>query len=389
VGQSVSRNKLVQAAKGDYVLFLDGDVVPIPGSISEMLDILVSNDQWTGVYYDVHGDIYDEAGATPVELPITMADMSTSPVPMFHYAVYDRGFLNAHPLPEFYPFDGPGWGVEEEMCGLTAPDILYGVINGRKFYHCQAGRSHNFLKTRLVESRAERYAVWQALRGLPLKDVEQVFQAKQPLMRKTRLKMATLATRDLVTDAGIQALGKFMPWMIWGEGCKDSGLTELLFEHDKRHHVLPKVAKGQARTALTVVPRRYSSVWLLANLPAVPTTPGGVPWLLLGGIRGLGKYRTLAGFRDGVAGYSGVMTDDVQTHWVTCLLGVPSEVSGVSGDDGDELSEDQCELLAELGLKRVMGMVEVGAFRVLIQNSCLSRVIVPLTAMLEGANGVA
>jgi hypothetical protein len=61
------------------VLFLDGDVVPIPGSIDEMLDILVSNDQWPGVYYDVHGDIYDEAGATPVELPLTMADMSTCP----------------------------------------------------------------------------------------------------------------------------------------------------------------------------------------------------------------------------------------------------------------------------------------------------------------------
>ena len=124
LGQSISRNKLVQAAKGDYVLFLDGDVVPIPGSIDEMLDILVSNDQWPGVYYDVHGDIYDEAGATPVELPIAMADMSTSPVPMFHYAVYDRGFLNAHPLPEFYPFDGPGWGVEEEVCGLSAPNTV-------------------------------------------------------------------------------------------------------------------------------------------------------------------------------------------------------------------------------------------------------------------------
>jgi glycosyltransferase involved in cell wall biosynthesis len=128
LGQCVSRNKLCQAARGDYVLFLDGDVVPIPGSIEAMLDVLVSNDaQWPGVYYDVHGDIYDEAGATPVELPITMADMSTSPVPMFHYAVYDRGFLNAHPLPEFYPFDGPGWGVEEEMCGLTAPGTVYGV----------------------------------------------------------------------------------------------------------------------------------------------------------------------------------------------------------------------------------------------------------------------
>ena len=124
LGQSIFRNKLVATAKGDYVLFLDGDVVPIPGSIDEMLDILVSNDQWPGVYYDVHGDIYEEAVATPVELPITMADMSTSPVPMFHYAVYDRGFLNAHPLPEFYPFDGPGWGVEEEMCGLSAPGTV-------------------------------------------------------------------------------------------------------------------------------------------------------------------------------------------------------------------------------------------------------------------------
>jgi hypothetical protein len=50
-------------------------------------------------------------------------------VPMFHYAVYDRGFLNAHPLPEFYPFDGPGWGVEEEMCGMTAPGTVYGHLN--------------------------------------------------------------------------------------------------------------------------------------------------------------------------------------------------------------------------------------------------------------------
>ena len=65
LGQSISRNKLVATAKGDYVLFLDGDVVPIPDSIDEMMDILVSNDQWPGVYYDVHGDIYDEAGGHP------------------------------------------------------------------------------------------------------------------------------------------------------------------------------------------------------------------------------------------------------------------------------------------------------------------------------------
>ena len=65
LGRSVSRNKLVATAKGDYVLFLDGDVVPIPDSIDEMMDILVSNDQWPSVYYDVHGDIYDEAGGHP------------------------------------------------------------------------------------------------------------------------------------------------------------------------------------------------------------------------------------------------------------------------------------------------------------------------------------
>src|SRR5665647_2791996 len=34
LGQSTSRNKLVTSARGDYVLFLDGDVVPIPGSIA-------------------------------------------------------------------------------------------------------------------------------------------------------------------------------------------------------------------------------------------------------------------------------------------------------------------------------------------------------------------
>jgi hypothetical protein len=162
LGQCVSRNKLVQAAKGAYVLFLDGDVIPIHGSIEEMLDILVSNDQWPGVYYDVHGDIYDEAGATPVELPITMADMSTSPVPMFHYAVYDRGFLNAHPLPEFYPFDGPGWGVEEEMCGLAAGHT---PIHQRLAHSCECSRqrlrqSFSRPSPRCLESPPARCCSW-------------------------------------------------------------------------------------------------------------------------------------------------------------------------------------------------------------------------------------
>jgi glycosyltransferase involved in cell wall biosynthesis len=114
LGQSKSRTTMCNKGQGKFVLFLDGDIVPIRNSIIAMWEYLM-NTKLPGIYYDVTGDTAVESKATKAENPLIPADVEAVPVVMFHYTMFRREWIIAHPLPQFAPFDGPGWGVEKEF----------------------------------------------------------------------------------------------------------------------------------------------------------------------------------------------------------------------------------------------------------------------------------
>ena len=76
LGQCVSRNKMCETAQGDFIMFLDGDVVPIPQSIAMMFEYLMGHPGCNGVHYDIKGDTAFPERATPAEVPITDMDIS-------------------------------------------------------------------------------------------------------------------------------------------------------------------------------------------------------------------------------------------------------------------------------------------------------------------------
>jgi glycosyltransferase involved in cell wall biosynthesis len=365
-GQSVSRNHMVRNSNSRYVLFLDGDIVPIPGSIEHMAEHLDEAVSVPGIYYDVRGDTYDPETATGTELPLTEADLTTATVPMFHYAMYRREFIAKHLLPEFYPFDGPGWGVEEEVTGLQCPGAVFDVIRHRKFYHCRAGRSSNFLREELAESRCRRWFTWQALKRESNQVIQRTFEDKLPL--NLQLNLANGHNRDtLLTEAAVRATSEFMPYQFKAEtDCK----RQFLLQHELDFH------KVEEDKHYVVLPWQHSPVWLLANLPAVATDSDKEPWHFFGGE----VISDLNAFCQQVSNHSGVIVRDVRFHWLACLLGIPSQFD--DSDNDPDFPESELLALEELGLKPEMTLVDVKTYRRLVQDTCLERVIVPLTGML-------
>ena len=212
--------------QGEFVLFLDGDIVPIRNSIVAMWEYLMGTNL-PGIYYDVTGDTAVESKATRAENPLIPADVEAVPVVMFHYAMFRREWLLAHPLPEFAPFDGPGWGVEEDVCYLQSPKAVFGKIMYRKFFHYAAGRSLNFLNEDLPVSRAKRWATWVMLQSVKLDVLKKVFaQRKHPYL-KLNMMHVKLKAPSLINNAALSAMEEFIPLSLKPQDLKNTQIKFL------------------------------------------------------------------------------------------------------------------------------------------------------------------
>jgi glycosyltransferase involved in cell wall biosynthesis len=49
IGNSISRNKMIEKARGKYVMLLDGDILLVKGSIKFCVDFLDKNDEYCGI----------------------------------------------------------------------------------------------------------------------------------------------------------------------------------------------------------------------------------------------------------------------------------------------------------------------------------------------------
>ena len=146
VGNSVSRNEMVRAAKYKYVLLLDSDIVPIPGSIEAVCAFMEREGRFAFVGYDFkkYSEKWEET--TRLEEEIKSSDVRVMGsqykyrIALTQYGLFKRECLLEFPFPEFYPFDREGWGAEDDFVGQAIVENQSkfgtgGVIVNRVYFH--------------------------------------------------------------------------------------------------------------------------------------------------------------------------------------------------------------------------------------------------------------
>lgn len=139
VGNSLSRNALVQAAKYDYILFVDGDIVPIENSIEEMHKFMVENPEYVILGYDYMRHTTDLKRVTKWEEGIKKHQVTDDQrIALTQYGMFKKEILQTVPFPTFYPFDREGWGAEDDLVGMGILENNLGKIGtilGRTYFH--------------------------------------------------------------------------------------------------------------------------------------------------------------------------------------------------------------------------------------------------------------
>lgn len=326
-GQSISRNEMARQAIGDYILFVDGDIGIIPQSVGAMSRWLDAHPNSVGVSYDIDSDTHFTGEETQAENVIIREDVVQRPYMYFHYALYRKEFIRKHPLPQFYPFDRPGWGLEEDVAALQAPGQMYDVIIGRRFYHHKAEQSKNNLSG-WPGTRVKRLAMLEYVKTLPEHRRWEAFHTGK--LEPKELYVAPLYLGTARSSAAYAALEDYLPFVL----IPTDGAPGLLLEHD-----LPEAST--IKPGDTVIPARYSPLWLTACDPVSEADPV-------------------------VAIHTWQLVE-------AALRGRPAAL---------RVAEPDREELKRFGLSASVTRQQALAYREYVQRTMLNRVIAPLTTML-------
>jgi glycosyltransferase involved in cell wall biosynthesis len=139
VGNSISRNRMIENSKYEYVFLLDSDIVPIPNSIECLHQFMIENSEYSFIGYDFSKSTLNPDNVTPYESGIELKDVQKNiRIALTQYGMFRRRDLLKCPFPEFYPFNQEGWGAEDDLVGIAIVDGkigLSGMIMNRVYYH--------------------------------------------------------------------------------------------------------------------------------------------------------------------------------------------------------------------------------------------------------------
>lgn len=149
IGNSLSRNQLVEKSKYNYIVFLDSDIVPIENSIEELYYFMKDNKEFSILGYDYTDHSTDFSKITKSENKILLEDLNLDHrIAFTQYGIFKKDVLKKCPFPSFFPFNEEGWGAEDDIVGLTVADNnlgKIGMILGRTYYHNRNGSSKDQL----------------------------------------------------------------------------------------------------------------------------------------------------------------------------------------------------------------------------------------------------
>lgn len=160
-GNSISRNKMIEEARYKYILLLDCDIIPIKNSIKCMIDFMEKNPSYAFLGYECTSFSINRDAVTDYEHCISSNDIVDwkDKFVFSQYGIFKKSILDTFKFPEFYPFDRPGWGAEDDILGT----VIYnsrrgkgGCIKNRVYYH-QKSSSRNYLgQDRFNQTHMER-----------------------------------------------------------------------------------------------------------------------------------------------------------------------------------------------------------------------------------------
>ena len=148
-GNSIARNLMINKAKYKYILLLDSDIIPIKNSIKAMIEFMEDNNKYVFIGYDWKSYTDIRVNATSYETGIKKQDIVDWPhkIALTQYGIFKSSVLKQIQFPEFYPFNEPGWGAEDDMLGICIYNQnigLGGSIMNRIYFHNKSS-SINFL----------------------------------------------------------------------------------------------------------------------------------------------------------------------------------------------------------------------------------------------------
>lgn len=147
IGNSISRNIMINQAKYEYVLLIDSDITPIKNSIEEMFMFLEKNLNFSFIGYDFHNFTRNYLEATKEQKPIENTDIKVMTeyskecchcIPLCQYGLFRKQMLLQCPYPEFYPFNEEGWGSEDDVMGYAWKENNLGegaIIKNHFYFH--------------------------------------------------------------------------------------------------------------------------------------------------------------------------------------------------------------------------------------------------------------
>ena len=193
-GNSVARNIMIGMAKYKYVVLLDSDIIPIKNSFKMMAEFMDENQEYAYIGYDFRSYTRDIEEATKFEYAIKPENMTIykDKIAFSQYGMFRKSLFENLSFPEFYPFDGPGWGAEDNILGEAISEEehgLGGMILGRRYFHNKSS-SIGFLGMDLYKRMyIERYIGFAYFKKLSQE--KKVESLKTKKLQKTKINCNT------------------------------------------------------------------------------------------------------------------------------------------------------------------------------------------------------
>lgn len=230
-GNSISRNQMINIAKYKYIMLLDSDILPIKNSIESMVKFMQEHEEYAFVGYDYESYSKKIDECTNYESEISLKNIENwknytkKHIALTQFGIFKKSILKCLPFPEFYPFNQPGWGAEDNILGemiYKTNSGLGGTISGRTYYHEKSSSINNLGKDLKNRKYIERIIyLFYFLDILNLDQQIESLQKKE--LSKTKLKCNRYFWRqqknlgDIATDIAIQ---KYFPFLQFDENEK-------------------------------------------------------------------------------------------------------------------------------------------------------------------------
>ncbi len=181
LGVSVGKNQGIRASKGDYILLLDGDIVPVPNSINCLLNWLEAHPSDYAIGFHPNKFSNQKNTDTNKHHEVYCKELfrpQIHPQAIIFYGMFRREIFDSVMLDEKGPFSGVGYGWEDtdfyyQMREKGFHQYAAGINTSiGKYYHEINSSIREMGNEKYIRSSRERAAYFKEKWGEKRFDVE-------------------------------------------------------------------------------------------------------------------------------------------------------------------------------------------------------------------------